>query len=408
MKYLGTMVYGIAYVLSLLRAPLGLVPYLVKLFLFFVLRIRYEAVRTSYPRELLNLVGDLLNFGLTAVLVWWLVGPPRFQWLSLLLYLPLGAELLRLLAERVPTVFSACWQLLPHRAVAQALQARAQATLFWKEATRVLSRYVTYYALSERERADVVLRILKQRARADQEVSLRLVYLQAFCIVPVQHGLRGGLVRDVARGEVFIHACWTNDPWTLIGMALRRAPWLFDPRFLRRPFYYMSEANRLASLFLLQNAHYCWPAALFQFGHEMRVARLHCFYRVLRFLGADVERKVAADGTFQNDQFIWWLHRRFGQQDAWTAPRSLYSDVQVIAEVLSASQEGHAWSPLEIAERYTYPLPYVNDMLYPRLQAAMQALQPAPEEPIRLGASAPTTTPVSNLSPPIRNNNASA
>lgn len=98
MKYLGTMVYGIAYVLSLLRAPLGLVPYLVKLFLFFVLRIRYEAVRTSYPRELLNLVGDLLNFGLTAVLVWWLVGPPRFQWLSLLLYLPLGAELLRLLA----------------------------------------------------------------------------------------------------------------------------------------------------------------------------------------------------------------------------------------------------------------------------------------------------------------------
>ena len=79
---------------------------------------------------------------------------------------------------------------------------------------------------------------------------------------------------------------------------------MFDPRYLRRPFYYMTEANRLATLFVLQHARYSPSFALFQFGHEIRVARLHFFYVILRRTGLDIEEKVMADGTFQFDQFI--------------------------------------------------------------------------------------------------------
>src|SRR5947209_2644074 len=38
-SYFGRIVYIAAYMLSLLRAPLGLLPYLVKMFIFFVLRV---------------------------------------------------------------------------------------------------------------------------------------------------------------------------------------------------------------------------------------------------------------------------------------------------------------------------------------------------------------------------------
>jgi hypothetical protein len=148
-------------------------------------------------------------------------------------------------------------------------------------------------------------------------------------------------------------------------MALRRAPWMFDPRYLRRPFYYMSEANRLATLFVLEHARYSLPYAIFQFGHEIRVARLHLFYSLLRRFGLDVEYKVNADGTFQFDQWICWLQARRGQRPDTPQQRPLYTDDEVIADLLQnyTTTTDELLDAEQIAARYTYPMKYVEEVL---------------------------------------------
>ena len=386
-KYAGRAAYIVAYILSLLRTPLGLLPYLVKLFIFFVLKIRYESAQSTYFREVINMLGDFVNLGLTLSFVLLLGGPPHMESLAIILYLPIAAEFVRLTTERVPLIFSAFWQLLPHRPFALFLRTQCIVPCW-------LTHYCQYYTLSDTERAAYVLRILKQLAIGDEDMTKRLSYIQAFRIVPQEHGLRSGSVRDVARGEVFIHAIWTNDPWLLIGMAMRRAPWMFDPRYLRRPFYYMTGANRLATLFVLAHARYSIPYAIFQFGHEIRVARLHCFYGLLRWLGIDIEYKVNADGTFQFDQWIDWLLRRCGQpgRPPGIAPtsqtkrssvppgRPLYTDDEVIADLLHNHDAGErnklkplqsvAMDAQQIAIRYTYPMQYVEEVLLPKIAAA--------------------------------------
>lgn len=87
-KYVGKGAYSAAYTLSLLRTPLGLLPYMVKLFIFFVLNIRYESAQSTYFREGINMVGDIVNLALTTVFVQVLVGPPRVQSLAIIIYLP--------------------------------------------------------------------------------------------------------------------------------------------------------------------------------------------------------------------------------------------------------------------------------------------------------------------------------
>lgn len=361
LKHVGTLAYGVAYVLSLLRAPLGLLPYLTKLLIVFGFRVNYISQHTTYTRELLNLLGDIANLALTWFLVGLIAPSLHPSWLVIGCYLPVWAESIRLLTERVPLLFSAAWQLTPHRQIAHFLRRHQPQWHLGKG----VEHYCYYFGLSDAERADFVLNVLKTRSAADPHVSERLAYLQAFRIVPRQHSLRGGLVRDVARGEVFIHAIWTNDPWLLAGMALRRSPWTFDPRYLQRPFCYMSQANRAMSLFILQNARYCFPYALFQFGHEIRVARLHCFYVILRWLGASVERKVEADSTFQYDQFIFWLKKVFGHEGG--EARLLSSDEEAIAELSQSIAAGARFSAQEIAQRYTYPVKYVEEVLLPRI-----------------------------------------
>ncbi|HEX4207591.1 MAG TPA: hypothetical protein VHZ51_26000 [Ktedonobacteraceae bacterium] len=373
LRYMGSLAYGISYLLSLARAPLGLVPYLVKLFIFFGLRMRYEARHTSYLRELLNMFGDALNLVLSVLIVWWLVGPPRWQWWWVLWYLPVLAECVRLAAERIPTIFSAAWQLMPHRVLARHLQERARSHWAWWLLWHGFARYCRYYTLSDRARAAYVLQVLKQQAAGDPAVVHVLSYVHAFRIVEQKYALRGGIVRDVARGEIFIHAIWTADPWLLIGMALRRSAWVFDPRCVRRPFYYMSGANRLTSLFILRHAHYSWPYAIFQFGHEIRVARLHCFYVLLRWFGFDVERKISADGSFHNDQAIFWLKRHF-EDPTLTMPHSLYTDEEVMLELLSQDVDATLPSALDIAVAYTYPLCYVEEVLLPHLRRTVAVL----------------------------------
>ena len=369
-KYLGTVAYSTAYVLSLLRAPLGLLPYLVKLFIFFVLKVRYESAQSTYLREVINMAGDFVNLGLATLLVLVIAGPPELQSPGFILYLPLAAELVRLITERVPITFSAIWQLVPHKSIARVVQARQQSNIFCKWFARCCVRYCRYYALSDIDRMQYVLCVLKQRAACDKDMSNRLEYIQAFSIIPRKHGLRSGRVRDVAMAEVFIHNTWTNDPWLLVGMAIRRAPWMFDPRYLRRPFYYMTEANRLATLCVLEHARYSLPYAVFQFGHEIRVARLHLFYLVLRRLGADVEYKVNADGSFQFDQFICWLEKRYGHSEASPGQRPLYTDDEVIAEVLCRYNTDERIAAQDIASHSTYPLKYVEEVLLNKTEAA--------------------------------------
>src|SRR5579864_1335938 len=133
-KHFGMAAYITAYVLSLLRAPLGLLPYLTKLFIFFVLKIRYESAQSTYFREVINMVGDFVNLSLITLLILWLAGSPKMWPPTFILYIPSCAELVRLITERIPITFSALWQLLPHRNIAKAIQWRRQSHAFWKVA----------------------------------------------------------------------------------------------------------------------------------------------------------------------------------------------------------------------------------------------------------------------------------
>ncbi|MDQ2907404.1 MAG: hypothetical protein ABI456_04555 [Ktedonobacteraceae bacterium] len=171
-KYLGVVAYVVAYVLSLLRAPLGLCPYLVKLVIFFGLKVRYESARSTYFREVLNMLGDILNLGASALCVFLIVGKPTITLPALILYLPVWAECVRLLTERPPIIYSAAWQLMPHRCVARLLLARRQSGSLWWVVARCLGRYCRYYALADAERAAYVLETLKQRAREDDDLTI--------------------------------------------------------------------------------------------------------------------------------------------------------------------------------------------------------------------------------------------
>jgi hypothetical protein len=365
-RFMGKLAYLCAYILSLLRAPLGLLPYITKLFIFFVLKVPYDSPRSTYFREIINMLGDFFNLGVTFLFALTLVGPLNFHPTIILLFLPLGAEMLRILAERLPILTSASWQLLPHRRMAQSILAHRDSSFFWSRVAWSFTRYCRYYSLSDAQRLRTILQTLKCQAAWDTDLSNRLEYLRAFCIVPLGYGLRSGHVRDVALGEVFIHQSWTNDPWLLIGMAIRRAPWMFDPRYLRRPFYYMTEANRLATLLVLEHGCYSPPYAIFQFGHEIRVARLHFFYGVLRWLGLDIEEKVSADGTFQFDQFIFWVVRHLGQEVP--AKRCLCTDAEAIKDIQHRWNAGETLGTREIAVQYTYPLKYVEEVILPALR----------------------------------------
>jgi hypothetical protein len=77
-----------------------LLPYLTKLFIIFILNIPYDSPRSTYFREVVNMFGDFLNLGLTTLLVLLFVGPLTLQPLNCIFYLPIAAELIRILAER--------------------------------------------------------------------------------------------------------------------------------------------------------------------------------------------------------------------------------------------------------------------------------------------------------------------
>jgi hypothetical protein len=349
-------VYYLAYVLSLLRLPFALIPYLLKLCLVFFLKDSFSEFWNKHSIQLIRISGDFANFLIVVAFFLKTYRSTDLSVVKIILILATMAEAVRLATEKGIVIFSALWQLLPHRSIAKRFHGKLR--------SRFLQSYGRYYILSDQKRLKKALRKLKARARLFKNVqtSLRLRYVNSFKIVPDSIDLRAGKVRDIARGEIYIHARWTNDPDLLYGLALRRSPWIFDPRFLRRPFYYRTEANRIMTIFVFENYRLCPLYAIYQFGHEIKSARYDTFFRIARWFGYELEERVQSDGTYKFDPFakivlknrLAVTIRKF---------RSLWTDDEVIKDMEGCPIP----SALEIAEKYTYPLIYVQEVLLPKI-----------------------------------------
>lgn len=358
-SYIATCIYVIAHILSPLRLPLALIPYLTKSSIMLVTRPNLNTLKS----EVVRLVGDFVNVGFTTWLLVLVIGPPTLEPLMLLLYAPVGAEYIRLLSERGQMMFSGGWQLLPHRRFALALKASPSSRAFLYSVSRLFVRYCNYYALSDEERAQYILLILKRRASYDEDLSRKLEYVYSFRIVEGDFLLLAGKIRDVANGEVFISRRWTNDPWLMIGMAMRRSPWIFDPRYLQRPFYYRTQSARLVAMLMFKHARYCPPFMIYQFGHEIKDARYRMFFSTLHYLGIHIEGQVRADGTYAFDPLLRWFKGRVGIGIAEPELRPLWTDEEVLADVARRCEHGEWLSAEAIAEQYTYPRKYVEEVL---------------------------------------------
>ena len=352
---LGVGLQAAAYALTLLRLPYAGLPYLLKLGLALVLGRRFEAAWDWPALAALRLGGEALNWGLTTWLLWQFAaaGPPDGAWLA---QLAAGAELVRLLLEKGQMLVSAGWQRLPHQRLAAALPACPPR---WARA------YQRYYRRSEAARLAYLARLLRRWRASDPSAAVALAYVRDFALGPPGSTLRVGRVRQVAQGLIWVQPGWSSDPWLLIGLALRRSPWLFDPRHLRRPFYYRSEANPRATRLVLSLAHWSPPFALYQLGHEIKAARFELFFRLGRALGLDLEAPVLADGTYQFDPLLKWLRARLGQTAA--PPPPLWTPAAALAD-LAREPGAAALSAAAIATRYTFPLSYVEEVLLPALR----------------------------------------
>ena len=307
----------------------------------------------------MRITGDLLNTILTAS--WFYITPTlaEIPALRVLFSLTLLAEIIRLVTEKGVMLISAGWQALPHRQIANWLKKGSLA--------QVMPAYCAYYALNDEERLTRVLLKLKTFAARDERTAQKLSYVNAFRIIPETLGLRCGQVRDVARGEIFIHARWTNQPGLLYGLALRRSPWIFDPRHLQRPFYYRIQANRLMTLAVFENAALCPLYALYQFGHEVKSARYDAIFRLLNRVGVHAETPVQEDGTYAFESLAVFLKIIRPSKKL----RPLWTDAEVLRALTGQAQTGLP-SALEIATRYTYPLCYVEEILLPKIHAYLE------------------------------------
>lgn len=350
-QHIGTAVYYFAYILSILRLPFAVLPYVIKLGCFLLFRLHYSVGQYAILVEGMRIIGDFANFGLTTILMMQFGLPAWF------IVLFAAAESVRLVAEKGQMIVSAVWQQFPHREAAHWLMNYAPDS-HW------VGRYSSYYGLSDPERMAYILRTLKNFVADNPETSRKLEYVNGFRIISQECGLRAGNVRDVALGVIFIHRKWTNDPWLLVGQALRRAPWMFDPRYLSRPFYYRTQSNRLATLFVLQYARFCPPYALYQIGHEIKAARYDLFYRLIRCFGINVEAKVQADGTAQFDSLICWIDKSSSRLQEINTKHELWSDEEALADIERRIQAGETVTPQEIAVDYTYPMKYVEEVLW--------------------------------------------
>ena len=348
--YSMTVVFALIYWMLILRLPFAATPYLLKLMLVCLSGNIFHKVWNQYSVQAVRALGDFVNFGVMTLIFYKVLGKVDLPALKILTGLMVVSELVRLLTEKGTMLLSALWQAMPHRSFAQFLKHRKHVSF--------LKSYVNYYILSDEKRLQKVLCWLKASARLRHKTQTlaKLSYVKSFRVVDDSVNLRAGNVRNVARGEIYVHANWSNNPYLLCGQALRRSPWIFDPRYLRRPFYYRTEANRLMTLFVFENARFCPLYAVYQFGHEIKSARYDVFYSFFRRVGLTLEQPVGSDGANNFDSLAQWIAQGYPQT---YISRALWTDDEVIADLAGKAIP----SALEIAERYTYPLVYVQDVL---------------------------------------------
>ena len=342
----------IAEILSVLRLPFALLPYAAKLFCYLALRKNFKPLWNSSAFQAARLAGDFLNLGIS----FWF-------WTALLpiplLAVPAFAESVRLISEKGFIVFSVIWQRLPLEKCA-ALIRRIGIESAWLE----------YYSLSN----DDKLETLRRSALSQVELDRRFRYFSRFKIIPDSEYLRSGNVRGIARGEVFIHASWLNDPWLCLGMRARRSTWIFDPRYAPRPFYYRSLANRLMTGFALEHADLFPPFAVYQFGHEIKSARFGIFFKLTRAFGLELERYAQKNGAYQFDPLLAHIGFLLGFESRMeNVP--LYDDYAVTLEIGARDQLPSA---ARIAEEYSYPLVYVEEVLLRKIESAREKIRDNP------------------------------
>jgi hypothetical protein len=105
----------------------------------------------------------------------------------------------------------------------------------------------------------------------------------------------------------------------------------------------------------------------------IKSARYDAFYRILRCLqipcghAVDAEELIREDGTYSFEPLATYLKIIPGPSEKL---RPLWSDDEVLRDL---ALRGNATlpSPIEIAERYIYPLVYVEEVLFPKIQASL-------------------------------------
>lgn len=370
-EWTSSIVVGMAYLLSVFRLPFIIMPYAAKLLFFLFFRDSFKAYWSAYLVQVVRLLGDFVNFFVTAVLLMVMVRFFDNQYLVWGVGAAVGAELVRLLTEKGQTVVSGIWQILPHRDMARFILKRNRSRII----NQFSERYTSYYRLSAVDRAEKILQTARYVNRDKPDIVYKLRYVNRFRIVPKMVGLRSGNVRDVARGEIFIHDAWTNDPWLLTGQLFRRSLWIFDPRLMKRPFYYRTRTNRLMTHFVLKNSRYTLPYCWYQFGQEIKVARYDIFFRMTRWLGFELEGLVKEDGSYLFDPLLGWFGRKIGFDLGEENKADLWCDEDVVSYLVSQYQSGDLPSDLEIALRFAYPVPYVQNILRSQIASRLLDLE---------------------------------
>jgi hypothetical protein len=338
----------LAGILSLLRLPFAALPYIAKLLCYLALRKKFKAAWNSSFFQSVRLAGDFLNLGLS-FLFWSALLADR------LLVIFALAECIRLISEKGFIVFSALWQRLP----LEKFERRIQRLV-------IKNDWLDYYALPPEEKIDILCRAVFSYVEVDQ----RFRYFSRFKILPAPMNLRAGSVRGIARGEIFIHAAWLNDPWLCLGMCARRSAWIFDPRRVPRPFYYRSAANRLMTEFALEYADLFPPFAVYQLGHEIKSARFGIFFKLARAFSFELESYVQKDGTYKFDPLLARIGFALGFESE-VKDTPLYADATALFEIINKDQ---AVTPAMVAEEYSYPLLYVEEVLWREVESAREKI----------------------------------
>jgi len=340
----------LAGILSILRIPFAVIPYFIKFLLYLMLRKRFKEAWNFNVFQSTRIMGDILNLGVS-FLFWERLLP---DWALILLLPAAFVECIRLVLEKGFIVFSILWQHLSLENVSRQLRSFG-----------MKNDWVSYYSLTADEKMDILQRTACYWVEADS----RFRYFSNFKLASPSAHLRTGSVRGIARGEIFIHRAWLNDPWLCLGLCARRSAWIFDPRYLPRPFYYRSQTNLLMTEFVFEHASLFPPFAFYQFGHEVKSARFGIFFKWMRALGLELEEYVQKDGVYLFDPFITYIGCILGIEEKQKVI-PIQDDSVAIFETKTKIAQGQKIEPIMVAEEFSYPLLYVEEVLWQKIESA--------------------------------------